>query len=310
VADRFTPQFVRGIRRPDPRRVAAAPQASNYIDLSALKVPEVVEWSNRTGEYGLYGNDRFGCCGPVSIANLIRQWSANDGSPKRPPQDDVFKAYREVGRWNGSDSGSGTDQGVDPIALAEYLVSSGLGPSKASAYVVVDHKNAELVKACHWLFGGLCVCVNMPTAWRDDPKYANNWPGPMDQRTLSRSEWLPGGWGGHAIMSADITAEGLQCGTWGRLQGLSFNGLKVYGMVVIGFLSSEWFGDDRKAPNGFDADQLAADMEVIRKGGKIERNKPTPAPVSNWKREAASLVVSAFGGKYDRVDDKTDKVTW
>ena len=65
----------------------------------------------------------------------------------------------------------------------------------------------------------------------------------------------------------------------GPIAGLSFNGLKVYGMVVIGFLSPEWFGDDRKAGQ-FDADQLAADMEVIRQGRKDRTQlKPTPLGV-------------------------------
>jgi len=305
----FTPHLVNGIRPPDPRRVKAAPQAKKYIDLTELRVPDVVELSNRTGEYGLYSNDRYGCCGPVSIANLVRQWTANDGIRVDPSQDDVFNVYRDVGKWNGRDSGSGTDGGVDPIALADYVVSRGLGRHKPEAYAIVDHTNKELVKACHYLFGGLCICVNMPTAWRDNPRYQKNWPGPTDAQTLRQQQWQPGGWGGHAIMSADITAEGLECGTWGRLQGLSFNGLKVYGMVVIAFLSPDWYGDDKKAPNGFDAATLARDMVVFRNGGKIQPREQSK-PSDTWQRQAASLVVSAFGGKYERVGDKEDRVTW
>jgi hypothetical protein len=296
-----------GLRKPDAARVRASLQASAYIDVSRVKVPSVVDWSART-KYGNYDNDKFGNCGPTGCANLIRQWSSNVGQPIVLPQGAVDKAYADVGGWNGLDSGRGTDQGVDPLALLDYFRKTGIGGRKIKAYVLIDHNDTALVDACLYLFGGLAIGFNMPAAWQET--IGDVWRGPRNAFD-KRGQWADGSWGGHFVVGAKANELDWEVATWGTTQKVSGTGFKAYCMFLAAVISDDWFdGVNKRAPNGFDADLLTRDLDHIANGKPLEerpseQNKPT----NTW-RDAANAVTTILGGKVERVSDSEDRVRW
>ena len=51
--------------------------------------------------------------------------------------------------------------------------------------------------------------------------------------------------------------------TWGRRVRFSWTFLRVYADTIFAVLSQDMMGPDGKAPNGFDLDQLRADLAAL-----------------------------------------------
>src|SRR5215471_8122110 len=70
--------------------------------------PASADYLTLVGDYGLYGNDRYGDCGPVSVANSYKVVSLVGGAEWSASQEDVFDLYRRSGNPD-FDPVSGTD---------------------------------------------------------------------------------------------------------------------------------------------------------------------------------------------------------
>lgn len=143
--------------------------------------------------FGLYGNDKYGDCGPTSVANFVRLVSkALTGTEVIPTQDEVFALYKLVNPDFNPVTGAG-DRGVDmqtmlELWLANPNVIAGVKPI-AFAKVNVD-SDAELDAAVS-IFGGTLWGVNLQTA-----QQAQTDAVPPYWRYKRSSEW-----GGHAILN-------------------------------------------------------------------------------------------------------------
>ena len=51
--------------------------------------------------------------------------------------------------------------------------------------------------------------------------------------------------------------------TWGAVQWMSWNFLKVYVDEMYAVLSQDWIGPNKLAPDGFDFAQLQADLASV-----------------------------------------------
>lgn len=257
-----------GLKQPDAGKLKSSLQAAKYIDVSKVKakMPPAVDWGTRAS-YDLYHNDKYGCCGPAGVANLVRQMSANDGNPVNPTWDDVAAMYRAVGGWNGRDQGGGTDGGVDPLALMDYWRKVGIGGHKIKAYVVIDPNDTDLVDACLWMAGGLAIGFNMPSAWQSN--IGKTWYGPTNPNNVPAG-YQRGSWGGHFVVGSRSRDGIREVATWGSLQQVSNAGFRYYCMFLAMPVSDLWFGDDNKSPSGFDAETLLQDLERIKQGKPVE----------------------------------------
>jgi hypothetical protein len=72
----------------------------------------------------------------------------------------------------------------------------------------------------------------------------------------------PGSLGGHCVYVVGYDPRGLTCITWGKLQRMSWNFWWAYCDESYGLLSKDWIAKG-KAPSGFDATALIADMAAL-----------------------------------------------
>lgn len=167
----------------------------------------------------------------------------------------VLNAYSAATGFSLSDP-TDTDQGTDPDQGFSYLQSTGIqledgSFDKIGVPVSVDWTDFDLVQIAHNLFGGLYVGVQFPGAWED----ANVW-----DSTSSPIE------GGHEIASlsdVSLSPEGLQIDSWGTLRIITPAGLHDFCDQLTATVDPAFFSPSGQAINGFDAEQLQADLSEL-----------------------------------------------
>lgn len=180
-------------RRP-PKR-AARLELGRYLTGVCPPHPSHEDHIDRPGlAFGLYENDRFGDCGPTSVANLRRLVTAwLTGAMHSPSQDAVFDLYRRSGNPNFDPQTDADDNGVDMQTMLEALVAGGIDGVNALGFAAVDTANHNQLRAAVALFGGLLYGVNLETVQQSQ----------TDGRVWDYHPSPP--WGGHAILGAGYT---------------------------------------------------------------------------------------------------------
>jgi len=160
----------------------------------------------RSLAFGLYANDKYGDCGPTSVANLVRLVSGGLlGTEVQPSQDDVFDLYRRSGNPNFDPTTGADDNGVDMQTMLEALLAGGIGDGRGGkvkpvAFAKVDVSSDDQLTAAVSIFGGSLWGVDLQTAQQTQ---TDAHPPKWDfQRT--------GEWGGHAIVSGAYEAGALE----------------------------------------------------------------------------------------------------
>lgn len=157
-------------------------------------------------DWGLYGNDRYGDCGPVSVANqrkLVTKYLT--GTEVSPSQEDVFDLYKR----SGNPAFPAEDNGVDMQTMLEAVVAGGIAGTKAIAFASVDPKNLDEIDAAIAIFGSVLFGVTLDTA---------------QQSQTGLWQFQPSGiWGGHAVLAGrygdQSTGEDTAVVTWARVTG-------------------------------------------------------------------------------------------
>lgn len=258
-------------RRPhDPDRPTL--KLARYLAGQVPKHPVYADYLAQVNDWGLYGNDLYGDCGPVAVANQRKQVSLYlAGSEQSPTQDDVFALYRT----QNPDFDPATGQGDNGVVLADMLsalLEVGIGGVKPLAYAAVDVTNPDEVRAAIALFGSVLLGVDLDVAQQAQTDAG----GPWDYVRRS-SEW-----GGHAIMSGAYTSDtskgatDLSVVSWGERIGVTdeFCARQLQEAWVL--LWPEVLGT-AEFEQGIDLSALAADYEQLT-GRSFPALEPTPEP--------------------------------
>lgn len=195
---------------------APALKLARFLTWVTPRHPVAVNHFGGVSDWGLYENDRYGDCGPASVANLRKMVTLYLGGAERSPsQDDVFDLYRRSGNpgFDPVDPGGEGDGGVDMQTMLEAVRAEGIGGVRCAGFAKVDHTNLDEMRAAIAIFGGLLLGVNLETA---------------QQRQTSRGVWTwenSAEWGGHAVLAGAYTSavSGSDVGviTWGEIVGLT-----------------------------------------------------------------------------------------
>lgn len=156
--------------------------------------------------FGLYQNDRFGVCGPVSLANFVRMATAKlTGTMVVPSQADVFDLYRRSGNPNFNPNTGADDNGVNMQTMLDAAVRNAIGGTKILGFAAVDVSDLDELDAAVAYFGGLLLGVNLQKA-----QQAQTDAGTWDYSPSSD-------WGGHAVFDGQyMAAGGHRVITWGK----------------------------------------------------------------------------------------------
>jgi hypothetical protein len=173
-------------------------------------VPVTADHFGQISDWGLYGNDRFGVCGPVSVANYIKMVTRYlTGTEVSVTQADVFDLYRRSGNPHFDPVTDADDNGVDMQTMLEALTRGGIGGAhQPICFAQVDHTDPAEVRAAVAIFGGVLFGVDLRVAQQAQTD-AGLW------------DYVPGSqeWGGHAVLCGTYRSGAVADVTWAMVVG-------------------------------------------------------------------------------------------
>lgn len=151
--------------------------------------PPAVDYFERITEWNLGANDRYGTCGPTSLANLlllVTTWLGD--APVRVTDEAIFDLYRRSGNPNFDPATGEDDNGVDMTVMLSAAVKGGIGGLKPLAFAKVNGDDPEEIWAAGALFGGVLWGADLTVAQEQDNGLWDYTPGARP-------------WGGHAVLA-------------------------------------------------------------------------------------------------------------
>lgn len=188
-------QFVPGRRLGRRPRDESRPllKLGDYLTGALPAHPPSVDYFSRVPNWILGGNDKFGTCGPTSLANhllLVSTWLAD--APITVTDNDVYDLYRRSGNPQFNPTTGADDNGVDMTVMLSAAVKGGIGGYKPLAFAAVNGSDPTEVRTAGAIFGGTLWGVDLDVAQQQQTNTKAAW----DYVSGSRD------WGGHAIMAA------------------------------------------------------------------------------------------------------------
>jgi hypothetical protein len=258
------------------RRSAETPakclELRRYLDHKALSVPPpLFNWSASATDVcaRIYANDVLGDCDFASAYHQIGVWSAADTTEGPNPgvqvtDAEVIRAYHEY-------TGPG-DTGAVMVETLDRWQRVGLPVNsvrhKIDGYVRVDPANWVEVLVATYLFGGVRIGLNYLDSWQSQSVPGGVW------------DAIPGtGLGGHSVPGLGYGGDRLTVCTWGMLLSMTKAALADPRIVdeCYAVLAPDWYGSDRLAVVGLNADQLRGDLAALG-AGQIPDVPPLPTP--------------------------------
>ena len=219
--------------------------------------------------FGLYANDKYGDCGPTSVANLVRLVTGGLlGAEVQPSQDDVFDLYRRSGNPNFDPKTDADDNGVDMQTMLGALLAGGIGDGKGNkikpiAFAKVDVSSDDQLSAAVSIFGGVLWGVDLEIAQQTQ----------TDAHPARWDYQKTGEWGGHAIVNGAYESGSLEdVISWGqRIQTTAT--FRRHQLDEAWVVVWQWNLDHPAFQQGVDLAALSAAYKNL-----TGRDLPVPAP--------------------------------
>jgi hypothetical protein len=248
-----------------PKRLMSTPAFGDFIG-KATTWPTVPAqgWENAVSpsDWGLLGNDLWGCCAAAGILHLIQGQSSNTGNPLSATTDQSLALYSAVTGFNinaGPSGNNSTDQGTALSDLLTYIQKNGVEMTDATGKTVtveivgfasLDISSFAQMRYAAYTFGGNYLGVNLPQQCEEDTE---NW---------NFASGLPIA-GGHCICQEGEGAAGGKIVSWGMVIPVSTGFLLNYLDEAHILITKSWLNAQEKSPTGLDLDGLVAAMKAI-----------------------------------------------
>lgn len=255
-----------------PPKNAPALKLSSVLTGTVPEHPATADRFSRVSSWILGENDKYGDCGPVSVANsrLLTTTYLTD-TAQVVSQDDIFALYRRSGNPNFDPATDADDNGVDMQTMLEAVHSSGIAGTKCLGFAKVDVANLEEIRAAIAIFGFVLFGVNLETAQQAQTDAG----GPWDYRNSSE-------WGGHAVLAGQYTSgssgSDISVITWAEVIGTTdaFARHQLEEAWVV--IWPEHVGSSAFI-EGVDQAKLAADFKALTgRDFPVPEPAPTPEP--------------------------------
>ena len=213
-------------------------------------VPPQAIWGDKVIDWGMMGNDQYGCCGVAGAGHLILDWTTNAGKPVKLTAKQIIKAYL---KYTG-----GQDNGVCLLDFLKYWRTKGLCGHKIVAFMAIDTKNLTEIKEGINLFGGLYMGFSLPDYVVPD---SGNW----DIIPWNNTDNPPDPNNGHCIMSPGYKTD-IDGVTWGIKKPISVPFVQKYADEGYAIVTQDWIDKQGKSPSGLNLKGLLADLTAIKNG--------------------------------------------
>ena len=247
MVDHSSMKLGRGFPRRDRRTLKLA----GYLSPGLPPPPVELDWTGGLADWGAMLNDKLSCCTIAGLGHAIQTWSRNAGQEVTISDLDVLTAYEQ---WDGySPADPSTDQGGIEIDVLNRWRNSALGGHKLFAFAAAaSNKMAELRRAIA-LFGGVYIGLDLAIAQQTQDVWDVD-------KTVNGDA---GSWGGHAVWVPAYTEGTFKCITWGIVKEMTDAFLISQCSEAWALFGADWINTGGKAPSGFDAAQLTADLQAI-----------------------------------------------
>lgn len=252
--------MIRALGRKPSRRDLRTLKLSSYLAPSQRpSAPMARDWSHpeHAPRWGMYGNDRVGCCTIAAQAHRLQAEAASAGHP--PPtiaDSDVLETYAAVSGW--SSSRPDLDRGAQMIDALRWMSTRGLAGYKIGAFVAVNPQSRVEMQSAINLCGSAYVGVDLPTSAQTQTVWDVAPPGRHD------ATYENGSWGSHAVSLVGYDRLHVTLVTWGAVKIATVEWLMTYASEAWATLDDLWVRDDGLTPSGFDVASLRRDLEAIR----------------------------------------------
>lgn len=247
---------------PDPVRPKL--KFSKYLNLSTLPTPPRVFGYDYlvTQPFGMLGNDVAGDCVEAGAAHETMLWNAMAGRLVSFTPQCVLSDYSAATGYNPNDPN--TDRGTSMIAYANYRMNTGVvdddgNRHKIGAYADLTPGNIEELLAAMFLFGTVGIGIEFPQSAMDQFNAGEPWT------VVEGSPII----GGHYISAVHRQRNGFSLWhprtrivTWGAEVNMSDTFLAKYCDEALVYFTLDFLVND-KSPQGFDKDQLLADLTTL-----------------------------------------------
>jgi hypothetical protein len=234
--------------------------------------PPAADHFSAIDDWGLYGNDLYGDCGPVSVANSLKLVTKYlTGTEVSVDQTAVFDLYRRSGNPGFNPDTHADDNGVIMQTMLEALLADGIGGHKPVAFGQINISSVNDLLDAIAVFGVVLLGVDLKVAQQAQTDL-HLW----DYRAKSRE------WGGHAIPAGrytdapDDAADRTAVVTWAELVDMTDSFIQHQVDEVWVVIWPEHFKDDAFLA-GVDLNELAQAYEQLT-GRELPLPEPTPAP--------------------------------
>lgn len=248
------------------RPVARQPRLSlrNYLTLDLPPAPPSADYTAKPRAFlsQVLGNDRLGDCTCAGIFHTGGTLLGNAGEPIPFTEADTVGLYGRACGYDPKDPS--TDQGGNEQDVLNYVKANGLltdGSHKIGAWAGVDGHNRQQVMTAIYLFENVYFGVELPDAWIN--------PFPSGDGFVWDVAGDADPSNGHCFVGLGYDDKGVIIDTWGMLGRITWDAVAKYATTAGSGELYAIFGADslvkasQKAPNGFDASQLAADIQAI-----------------------------------------------
>lgn len=229
-------------------------QFAKYLDESALPaIPR--SRSLPSLQWPMYGNDRLGDCTIAAAAHLVQVWKKTAKPPVTLSDQLVQRAYWLTGSPPSATGspGSPTDDGRNEIDVLNYWRTSGIAGDRIGAYVSINPKNHDHIRAAIYLFGGVYTGIALPLSAQGQSKW----------QVETGASAAAGSWGGHAVPFCGYTSASFTCVTWGAALSMTASFSDAYTEEVYAILSPDLFDETGKSSAGLNLAELQADLAAI-----------------------------------------------
>ena len=231
------------------------PPLTKVVNLSAPK--SMTNWFDGidfgAGSDPMLGNDKIGCCVPVSAYQIERTRAQHVWGPSSfiPTTDQVLKIYSLFG-YNPNDPT--TDRGIDTVKFMTWWASKGLpldNPADGTNAINLDviawaQASLQETPAAIDIAGPARITLALPAALEGSPVSAwGDAPGTGDG-------WAPGTWGQHSVAAGGQKNGSLLIETWGETVWAHPLFLARYWLATDIAASRLWFDTTGTAPSGVD----------------------------------------------------------
>ena len=243
------------------RRDVRTLMLARYLDDAAVlpTVPPSCDLTAAVTAWGMMLNADLGCCTLAAGGHMVEAWTAANGAQQTIPDQDIAIGYWETGQPPAASGTAGgpTDTGRVELDVLNYWRQSGIGGHRITAFVSVNPRNTEHVRAAIYLFGGLYLGVALPKTAQSQ----HVWD--VVGNPAADPDAVPGSWGGHAVPELAYDSTGnLKVITWGAPLQMSQAFHDTYVDEAYAIVAPDWLPSG-KTPQGFDLAALQTDLSAL-----------------------------------------------